>query len=390
MTSPPLSSWPVFDDDEIRAAESVLRSGLVNSWTGQETRLFEAEFSSYVNCTSAIAVSNGTLALDLLYRCLPYPPGEIITTPRTFIATASAFLLLGFKPVFADVDPDSGCITPQSIEPLINQSTRAISVVHLAGWPADMPAICDLARSYSIPVFEDCSQAHGAHISGRSVGSFGLASAWSFCQDKIITTAGEGGMVTTNDRDLFEKMWSFKDHGKDYKGVYSSTRSSGFRWLHETFGLNYRLTEFQCAIGRIQLQKLPHWISVRKRNACILAEALKYLSVVRVPMPSQSITHAWYKFYCYLEPGSLAADWSRDRILLEINHLGFPAYSGSCSEIYLEGCFQQSGFYPSKRLPVAQLLGETSLMFLVHPTISVAQMSAYAKAIASVLRRAQR
>ena len=336
-------------------------------------------------------MANGSLALASAYLAVGLGPGdEFITTPRTFIATASSAVLLGAKPRFADVDVESGAITASTIAPLITPRTKAISVVHLGGWPAYMPSILQLARSYGIAVIEDCAQAHGARIHGQSVGSFGDVSAWSFCQDKIISTAGEGGMVSTNRTDLWDAMWAFKDHGKTHDAVYAREHSPGFRWLHERFGSNFRLTEFQSAIGRIQLQRLPDWTAARTRNALLLAEALADCSAVRVPLPPEGITHAWYKFYAFVNPDALADSWSRDRIISEIVALCYPAFSGSCSEIYLEKCFQESGLAPAERLPVARELGETSLMFLVHPTITPEQMAGYAEAVRSVVLRACR
>ena len=391
MSTSSFPSWPSFDSEQIESASRVLASGRVNYWTGSETLAFEKEFSQFAGTRYSIALANGSLALSSAYLALGIGPGhEVITTPRTFIATASSAVLLGAKPIFADVDPDSGAITASSIEPLINTRTKAISVVHLGGWPADMPAICDLASSYDIPVVEDCAQAHGARIDGQSVGSFADVSAWSFCQDKILTTAGEGGIVTTSRSDLWDLMWSFKDHGKSYDLVFNRSYPPGFRWLHARFGSNFRLTELQSAIGRIQLQRLPHWTALRTRNALLLADALCDLPTVRVPLPPDHLTHAWYKFYAFVQPDKIAGGWSRDRIIAEISHLGFPAFSGSCSEIYLEKCFQDTGLSPSERLPVARELGETSLMFLVHPTISAEQMFEYAQSVRSVLLLASR
>ena len=386
-----LNSWPHFDSDQIDVATHVLGSGKVNIWTGKETRAFESEFAEWCGSSEAIAMANGSLALSAAYLAVGLGQGdELITTPRTFIATASSAVLLGAKPIFADVDPNSGAITAASIAPLITPRTKAIAVVHLGGWPADMPAICDLARAHGIAVIEDCAQAHGACINGQSVGSFGDVAAWSFCQDKIMTTAGEGGMVNTSRPDLWDAMWAFKDHGKTHEAVFGREHPPGFRWLHERFGSNFRLTELQSAIGRIQLQRLPEWTSIRTRNALLLAKALGDLSAVRVPRPPEHLTHAWYKFYAFVQPEALAEGWSRDRILSEIAALGYPALSGSCSEIYLEKCFQDAGLAPVERLPVAQELGETSLMFLVHPTITSEQMGGYAQAVRSVVQKACR
>jgi len=386
-----INSWPNFDTDQIDTAVSVLTSGQVNTWTGKETNAFERDFAEWCGSGQAIAMANGSLALSSAYLALGIGQGdELITTPRTFIATASSAVLLGAKPIFADVDPDSGSITAATIAPLITTRTKAIAVVHLGGWPADMPAICDLARSQGIAVIEDCAQAHGACINGQSVGSFGDVAAWSFCQDKIMTTAGEGGMVTTSCYELWESLWAFKDHGKTHQAVFQREHQPGFRWLHDRFGSNFRLTELQSAIGRIQLQRLPDWTSIRTRNALLLAKALSDLPAIRVPLPPEHLTHAWYKFYAFVKPEALADGWSRNRILSDIAALGYPALSGSCSEIYLEKCFQDAGLAPAARLPVARQLGETSLMFLVHPTITPDQMEGYAQAVRSVVQKACR
>ncbi|WP_186539363.1 DegT/DnrJ/EryC1/StrS aminotransferase family protein [Synechococcus sp. BIOS-E4-1] len=386
-----LPLWPSFDAEQIAVASQVLASGKVNTWTGNETRAFEDEFALWSGTSHAIALANGSLALSAAYLAVGLGQGdELITTPRTFIATASSAVLLGAKPIFADVDPNSGAITASTIAPLITPRTKAIAVVHLGGWPADMPAICDLARAHGIALIEDCAQAHGARINDQSVGSFGDVAAWSFCQDKIMSTAGEGGMVNTSRPELWDAMWSVKDHGKTHDAVFGRDHQSGFRWLHERFGSNFRLTELQSAIGRVQLQRLQEWTFTRTRNALLLAEALGDFPSVRVPRPPEHLTHAWYKFYAFVELEAMADGWSRDRVLSEIASLGYPALSGSCSEVYLEKCFQDAGLAPAERLPVARMLGETSLMFLVHPTITPHQMEGYADAVRSVVQRACR
>ena len=312
------------------------------------------------------------------------------SSPRlTRLSLLSSAIRLGAKPIFAAVDPDSGSITVDTIAPLITSRTKAIVVVHLGGWPADMPAICDLARAHGIAVVEDCAQAHGASINGQSVGSFGDVSAWSFCQDKIMTTAGEGGMVATSCPRLWDKMWAFKDHGKTYEAVHGRRHSPGFRWLHERFGSNFRLTELQSSIGRIQLSRLSEWTAIRTFNARMLVAALSGLPAVRLPLPPDNIIHAWYKFYAYVQPDALADGWV-EIVLFPRSQLLVTAFSGSCSEIYLENCFRDAGLSPARRLPIARSLGETSLMFLVHPTITSEQMTGYVDVVRSVVQRSCR
>ena len=389
-----LSSWPNFDDEQIDAVSKVLKKGNVNYWTGNETDNFEKEFCAFTGADYSIALSNGSIALTTAYMALGLGEGdEFITTPRTFIATSSCAVLLGAKPVFADVDINSGVITVDTIEPLINKKTKLISVVHLAGWPANMPEICKLAKKYGIFVVEDCSQAHGAKIlvenKFQSVGTFGDVSTWSFCQDKIITTGGEGGIITTNQYEIWKKIWSLKDHGKSYDAVFSTQHKPGFRWLHDTFGTNLRLTEMQSTIGRVQLKRIDEWNKIRNRNANCLIEKLSYLELVRISLPDNNLIHAWYKFYLFLNNSFLKKGWNRDRIISEINKKKYPAFHGGCGEIYLEKCFQERGLSPKIRLPVAKELSETSIMLLVHPTISKDEMNSYAEVVKTVLEMAQ-
>lgn len=379
-------NWPYFDKNEINAVNKVIKSGKVNYRMGENGKHFEKQFSKYFSSNYSVAISNGTLALDVAYRSIGAEIGaEVITSPRTFIATASTASIQGLIPRFADVDKDSGNITVETIEPLINKNTKFISVVHLAGWPADMQRICDLAKSYNLKVVEDCAQAHGASINGKSVGTFGDIAAWSFCTDKILTTGGEGGMITTNKEHLYNFVWSFKDHGKNKKLIDNDKQPPGYKWFHDELGLNYRLTEMQSAIGIEQLKKLKEWNRIRHRNANILIKELSKLNIIRLAYPEKNFHHAWYKFHCYIKPKYLKSDWNRDRIIKEINDLGYPAFHGSGSEIYLEKCFKNFK-HQIDLTPVTRELGQTSLMFLVHPTINYELMTNYAKNISIVIK----
>lgn len=383
--------WPFFSDDEIEAAQAVLRSGQVNYWTGTQARQFESEFAEAVGCRYGVALANGTVAVELALRVLGVQPGdEVVVTPRTFVASASAAAIQGMTPVFADVDRDSGNITAETIERVLTTRTRAIIVVHIGGWPCDMNPIMALARKRGIRVIEDCAQSHGAAYKGRSCGSLGDVAAWSFCQDKIITTGGEGGMLTLDDETRWEQAWSFKDHGKSYDAVYRRPVPDGFRWLHEDFGTNWRMTEIQAAIGRIQLKKLPEWTRLRRRNAGILAERFADVPLLRVPLPGDEFHHAFYKFHVFVRPELLREGWNRDRILAECDEQKIPCRNGVCGEIYLEKAFEKAGLRPAERLPIARELGETSLMFMVHPTLSESAMHDLADRIAPILTKATR
>lgn len=390
MLGTSVAPWPVYDEEEVEAVAAVLRSGRVNYWTGEETRAFESEFAAFADCPHAVAVANGTLALDLALQALGIGPGdEVVVTPRTFIASVSSVVNAGATPIFADVDSDSGNISPATIAPVLSPRTRAVVPVHLAGWPCDMPGILSLTDPRGIPVIEDCAQAHGAQIGDRSVGSFGVANAWSFCQDKIITTGGEGGMVTCASEDLWRTMWAFKDHGKSYASVYEREHPPGFRWLHDSFGTNWRMLEMQAVIGRIQLRRMKRWHARRAAIAARYAQALAPLeSVVRVPLPDDDLTHAWYRFYAYIRPDGLRPGWSRDRVVAEVVERNIPLFQGSCSEVYREKAFDESPLRPAQRLPVAARLGETSLMFLTHPTLTEEQVERIATTVATVLETA--
>ena len=375
MLNTPFSPWPSFTEEEADAVRDVVLSNKVNYWTGQECREFEKEFAAWSDSAYAIALGNGTLALDVALQALDIGPGdEVIVTPRTFIASISSVVNAGAVPVFADVDADSQNIEAHSIAKVLTPKTKAIVVVHLAGMPADMDAIMALAAEHDLYVIEDCAQAHGAHYKGRPVGSIGHVGAWSFCQDKIMTTGGEGGMVTTNDEQLWRKMWSYKDHGKSYEAVYEREHAPGFRWLHESFGSNWRMTEMQAVIGRIQLKRMPQWQAQRLANAEAIWAAARQCPALRVPSVPEGSVHAAYKCYVFVKPELLQADWDRDRILAEIAARGVPSFSGSCSEVYLEKAFDGTGYRPAEPLPVARELGETSMMFLVHPTLTAAEI----------------
>jgi hypothetical protein len=380
--------WPFFADDEIEAAAQVLRSGRVNYWTGDEGRLFEREFAAFVGCDHAVAMVNGTAALECALKALSIGPGdEVITTSRTFIASASCAVMLGARPIIADVDRDSQNITARSIRKVLTPRTKAIVAVHLAGWPCEMDEILALARERGIKVVEDCAQAAGATYKGKPVGSLGDVAAFSFCQDKIMTTAGEGGMVTTNSAELWNSMWSLKDHGKSYDAVYHREHAPGFRWLHESFGTNWRLTEVQSAVGRIQLRKLPQWLSIRRKYAQILTNQFAALPGLRITVPPKHVDHAYYKYYAFVRPEALRREWARNRIIEAINAEGIPCFSGSCSEIYLEKAFPPE-WRPREPLAAARELGEASLMFLVHPTLTPEQIARTCEVVRQVMHEA--
>jgi dTDP-4-amino-4,6-dideoxygalactose transaminase len=389
MLNVPFSSWPSFTEEEANAARDVLLSNKVNYWTGQECREFEREFAAFADADYAIALANGTTALDLALKGLGIGPGdEVVVTPRTFLASVSSIVTVGASPIFADVGRRCQNITPATVREVITPRTKAVVCVHLAGWPCEMDGFMELAEEHGLYIIEDCAQAHGARYKGSSVGSLGHVGCWSFCQDKIMTTGGEGGMVTTNDETLWKRMWAYKDHGKSWDAVYEREHPPGFRWLHESFGTNWRMTEIQGVIGRIQVQRMPDWHQQRLDNAERIWNTARQLPGLRVPDVVEHVEHGAYKCYVFVEPEQLAEGWSRDRIQQAIVEAGVPCFSGSCSEVYLEKAFDGTGFRPEEPLPIARELGETSLMFLVHPTLTEAEISKTCAALTDVMGRA--
>ncbi len=381
------SPWPSFTAEEAEAVARVLLSNKVNYWSGVEGKSFEREFAEFSSCKHALALANGTVALELALKVLGIGKGdEVIVTSRTFIASVSSIVNVGASPVFADVDSNSQNITAESIHAVLSSRTKAIICVHLAGWPCEMDEIMALADRNDLWVIEDCAQAHGARYRGRPVGSLGHIAAWSFCQDKIMTTGGEGGMLTTSSRQFWEKAWAYKDHGKSWELVQKSSTGNGFRWLHESFGTNWRMTEMQAAIGRIQLKRMEDWHASRARNANLIGDTCRrYSKFLRIPEVPEHIEHAWYKFYVFVRNDVLPEGWTRERIVETIVQLGVPCFTGSCSEVYLEKAFDGTDLRPQGRLPNARRLGEESMMFLVHPTLSEQDLSRTCSAIETVM-----
>ena len=380
-------SWPHFSEDEIAAAVEVLRSGRVNYWSGEHVRKFEQEFAATCGCKHAVAVANGTVALELALRSVGIGLGDDVIVPsRTFVASASCVVMCGARPVFADIDGESQNVTAATIEAALTPATRAIIAVHLAGWPCDMDSILELTRRKNLLVIEDCAQAQGATYHGLLVGSFGDAAAFSFCQDKIMTTAGEGGMLVTNHSSLFERAWALKDHGKDYFEAHAQRQNGTFRWLHKVPGTNARMTEIQAAVGRRQLAKVPVWLEMRRQNAYMLATRLSQLPALRIPFPPKHTCHAFYRLYAFVRSERLKPNWTRDRLIQAIAAQGVPCSSGSCGEVYLEQAF--ANFRPPERLPVARELAETSLAFLVHPTLDKTDMGRICDVVETVISEA--
>jgi len=383
----PRSRWPRHEEDEIAAVAAVLRSGRVNSLVhGDQCRAFEAEFADFCGMPHAISLANGTLALELALRGLGIGPGdEVIVPARSFFATAACVVAVGATPVFADIDPISQGIDPDSVERVAGPATRAVIAVHLAGWPCDMDALCAVCDAQGLLLIEDCAQAHGAEYRGRRVGSFGAAAAFSFCTDKIISTGGEGGMVLLAERDAWARAWAYKDHGKNPAKVFNPVPGKGFRYIHDSFGSNFRMTEMQAAIGRAQLDKLPEWLARRRANAAVLAEGLADDPLVRLPQVPDYVAHAFYRFTMLIEPARLARGCEPSDLLAWLNAAGVPAASGSCPDMSKEHAFHQCQPRRDGTLANAADIGRRSLVLPVDHTFEPADMRRVAAAIRAIL-----
>ncbi len=362
-----MKNWPIMNDKMINSVSEILKSGKLNQWNNNAVKEFEQKFANHMNCNYAIAVFNGTVALELCIKTLGLKEAdEVIVTPRTFIASASCCAWYGIKPVFVDVDRNSQNITLETIKSGITEKTKAIILVHLAGWPCDLEEICNYCREKGIYVIEDCAQAHGAKYKGKSVGSWGDINAWSFCQDKIITTGGEGGMVTTNCQHLYKLAWSLKDHGKGYDIVFNKKHDPGFRWLHENIGTNWRMLPIQAVIGIHALDELEGWINHRRKIANIYNENLKDIDGVRLTIPSENIYHSYYKYYFFIDHKKFKM--SRDDLIQKINDEDIFCQIGSCGEVYKENALTK--YAPKEDLLVTQELFETAILLKCDPCVS--------------------
>lgn len=393
LRSTPMPTWPAPGETEVAAVSAVVASGRLNYHAGTEGASLEAEYAAALDRRHAVAVANGTLALELALRAFEIGPGDDVVVPaRTFIATASAVVAVGATPVVADIDPVSNNMTAFTLAQAMTERTRAVIPVHVGGWPVDMPDLMRVAAERDLIVIEDCAQAHGGSFGGRPLGSFGHAAAFSFCQDKIIS-AGEGGLLVLDDDAAFERAWAYKDHGKSLAKLSDPEFMSGptsYKWLHDSFGSNWRMPEMCSALVRVGLAKLPEWHAARTRNARRLSAALACLPALSVPMVAEDAAHAYYRLYAAVDTAALAEGWDRDRIARAIAAEGVPVQYGVCAELYREGAFFAAGIAPSDPLPGAAHAHATSLAFYVHPTLSESDIDDTAAAVRSVFEAATR
>ncbi|KWV92897.1 DegT/DnrJ/EryC1/StrS aminotransferase family protein [Erythrobacter sp. YT30] len=383
------SNWPCHEQDEIEAVSKVLASGRVNSLVhGDQNKAFEKEFADYVGVPFAVAVSNGTVSIELALRALGVGKGdEVIVPARSFFATTSAVVAVGATPVFAEVETDTQNIDPASVERVISDKTRAIACVHLAGQPCDMDRLCDIAERHGLFLIEDCAQAHGAMWRGRAVGSFGDAGSFSFCTDKIMSTGGEGGMLVMKDETVWRRSWAYKDHGKDPIRLREKSNSAPgeFRYCIDDFGSNFRMTEMQAAIGRLQLKKLDDWVARRRENACALVEeATKHPAVSSMNVPDHAF-HTFYKCYVLLDLQLLPEGVSRSMVLAALMAEGIACGSGSCPDMSREGAFSDLEVRRDGDLAASHEMAARTIMFQVDHTLTPEDTARYGRALVRVL-----
>ena len=363
-------SWPQFSKKEIKKVSSILKSGKVNYWTGNECKTFEKLYAKKFNLNHCITLSNGTVALEAALKTLNLKPNdEIIVTSKSYQSSASSIVNCGAKPIFCDVDYNSQNIDPNEITNNITKNTRAIICVHLGGWPCDMTKIIRIAKRYNLKLIEDCSQAHGAMIDKKFVGSFGDFSIWSFCNDKIISTGGEGGMIAAKKEKDWKKIWSYKEIGKNYDKVQKNikNKSSGFQWVHDTFGTNLRMTEIQAAIGINQLKNLKQTINKRNKINNFFWEELKIFKSIIIPVVTKNIKLAPYRCYVKINFKFIKKKYKLKDIIRMLNHKMIICNEGSCSELYLEKSFLNLKNLSQKRLKNASRLTTNSIAFFINP-----------------------
>lgn len=381
--------WPIVSKQEKILINRVLNSNKLNYWTGHNCKLFEKEYSNFFNKKYGISVCNASVGLDISLKALNLQKdSEVIVSPRSYVSSASCVINNNLKPVFADIDINSQNMCPKSIKQLINKKTKVIILVHLAGYPCEMNEITSIAKKNNIFLIEDCSQSHGSSYYGRYTGSFGDIAVWSFCNDKIINTLGEGGMICVNDDKIYKKIWSLKDCGKNFNKIINKPSNTyNFRWIHDFNGTNLRMTELQAAIGRHQLKKLTGFVKLRKRNANTIYDALKKSNLAIIPKIPDYISHSFYRCYILLNFKKIKKNWSKEKIIKHLNLEGVECNSGSCPEIYKEKVFKNLGYKFDKKN--AKSINQSAISFLVHPTISFKSIKMKAKIIKKIFLEAE-
>jgi len=392
-------TWPHYTQSEAEIIKQVLLSNKVNYWTGTETRKFEIEFKHTIRCRYTIAVSNHDAAFDLALLGLDIQSGdEVILSPLTDFYSINSLVAIGATPIFADVCPQTNNITHETVAEVISAQTKAVVCLHYAGLPCDMDPILDLAFSKNLSVVEDCSQALGAQYKGHPVGSLGDISYFSFSDDAIVTTAGEGGMVATNKFQFWDRMRAHKDGGKSFdKMTYLMPIND--KLVHDRFGTNLRMTELQGAIGRLQLKNIKRWNVKRNAYLTSIWKTVSAIDGLFAPLDSHSsnvlagdlqdqIIHGGYKCIVLVDPLTLNPGWDRDAIVEELQELGVPCYSAKYEEVYHQTAVKEARLCPAEILHGAQYFSEHGILFDVHPALSIKDVDKICRDIKAIMQYA--
>jgi len=329
LRTEPFHPWPVVDDEDVKAVAEVVASGKWGSLSGGgKVDEFIRRFTEFQQAQYGVCCVNGTAALEIALRACGVGRGdEVIVTPYTFIASASSILMVGGIPVFVDIDPESYNIDVTKIETAITDRTKAIMAVHIGGCPCDMDAIMEIAQRHNLRVIEDCAQAHGAAWRGRRVGAIGDAGAFSFQSSKNLNS-GEGGIVVTNNKDIYDRAWSLHNVGRVPTGAW---------YEHPILGWNYRMTEFQGALLTSQMRRLPDQIAKREENAAYLNERLAQIPCVKpLKRDARVTTHAYHLYMFRYNPEVLGVP--KSRFVSALAAEGIPA-AGGYTPIYKEYAF---------------------------------------------------
>jgi perosamine synthetase len=343
---------PLLGKEELEAVREVFESGQLVQW--KKVRLFEEEFAKYVGVKHAVAVSNGTAALDLALKALNVmPKDKVVTSAFSFVASANCVLYQGAKPIFADIDPKTFNIDPSDVAKKITARTKAIIPVHLFGQPAEMKELEEVAEEHKIALIEDAAQAHGAEYRGRKVGSIGIMGCFSFYPTKNMTT-GEGGIITTNNKEVAEKVRLLRDHGQADK------------YHHVVLGYNYRMTEVSAAVGLIQLKKLDVFNERRRENAKTLTEGIQRIKGLTPPYIAEGVKHVFNQFVVRVEKDQ---PLKRDKLAEQLKSMGVGVAVHYPLPIYKQPIYVELG-YEKTNCPMAEDACKRVLSIPVHPAVS--------------------
>ena len=373
--------WPKFTDKEINLVKKILKSGKINQWTGNYNKLFSNAFKKSVRQKYAIPICNGSLALDLAVRSLNLKPfSQILVTSRSFVATAKCITNNHHHPIFLDESSEYSGICLKDLKKKFNKKVKAIICAHIGGYPNKIDEIKSFAKEKNIFLIEDCSQSHGGNYKNKPLGSFSDISVWSFCQDKIISTGGEGGMITTNNKKIYEYCNQFKDHGKNFNKMNNKKYKYSFKYLHDFNGTNLRLTEIQCAMGLIQLSNLKKNLITRRKFVKELLLVLQNYKYIKI-MPYSKINDcSWYRLYFTINFKKIKK--TREEVLALLNSNRITSNSGTCCELYKEKIFKN---FKTTEKKYCNYLAKNSIALVIHPFLNKKEIIFFKKKIIKVL-----